>query len=219
MLRNLPLLAAGAVLVVCGLVHGLWSDRWGTSEAVTRATERLERVPRRMGDWEGEDESISRRELALSGATGCLVRRYTSRRTGEAITVILLCGRPGPVSVHTPDVCYRGLGFEPVGDPKRWESPVSVGGSPAEFRTVKFRKEEPGRVTHLRIFWSWSATGRWQEHGSPRLTFATQPVLYKLYLVRQLAGADEDEGLETDPAGDFLRDFLPALQQGLFSES
>src|SRR5207237_5987472 len=103
MVRTLPLLAAGAALALCGLVHGLWADRWGTSEALTRATDRLGRVPAEVGDWVGEDEDISRRELALSGATSCLVRRYTRRGSGETLTVILLCGKAGPVSVHTPD--------------------------------------------------------------------------------------------------------------------
>jgi hypothetical protein len=217
MLRTLPLLAGCVVLALGGLVHGLWSDRWGTSEAVIRATERLEHVPLTVGDWEGENETVSRRDLALSGATGCLARRYTNRSSGEVISVILLCGKPGPVSVHTPDVCYRGLGFEPVSTPSPWKSKVKTADQLAEFLTSTFRKEEPGRVTHLRIFWSWSATGVWQGHGNPRWTFANQPVLYKLYLVRQLTEADED--LESDPTNDFLHEFLPRLQEELFSES
>ena len=43
-------------------------------------------------------------------------------------TALILCGRPGPVSIHTPDVCYRGLGYEPTGSPSRWDSRVEAGG-------------------------------------------------------------------------------------------
>ena len=35
-MRKLPLVAALAVLVFSGLVHGLWTDRWGRPAALER---------------------------------------------------------------------------------------------------------------------------------------------------------------------------------------
>ena len=47
-------------------------------------------------------------EAAAAELEGWLARRYLHRRTGVVVHVLLLCGRPGPLSVHTPEVCYYG---------------------------------------------------------------------------------------------------------------
>ena len=61
----------------------------------------------------------------------------------------------------------------------------------------------------LRIFWTWFGDGTWQAPDSPRLTFAHLPVLYKLYVVRELP--PRPERLEQDPSLDLLQQLLPAL--------
>jgi hypothetical protein len=213
MKATLPLLAAAAVLALSGLVHGLWTDRWAAS-GEAEATERLGGVSQAVGDWDGEDQPISSSELALSGSTSCLARRYLNRRTGEVLTVMILSGRPGPISVHTPDVCYRGLGYEPVANPSRWTAPASTGGKPATFWTARFHREDQSRALDLRIFWSWSSEGAWEAHDNPRLASAGRKVLYKLYVVHQLA--NQDETLEDDPTAGFLHEFLPELERALF---
>jgi hypothetical protein len=214
MRTTLLLLAAGAMLALCGVVHGLRTDRWGASPDLRAAAERLHAVPASVGQWQGEDLPLNARELALSGSTGALSRRYVHRVTGEPATVLLLCGRPGPVSIHTPDVCYRGLGYEPTRDPVRWSTPDPGGSGPAAFWTALFRKESPGRVEYLRLLWSWSARGTWEAADNARLAFPTEPILYKLYVLRP--AADESDSLDADASGEFLREFLPALRRALF---
>ena len=43
--------------------------------------------------------------------TGYLLRTYTHRISGETFQVLLVCGKPGPTSLHPPDVCYQGAGY------------------------------------------------------------------------------------------------------------
>src|SRR5690349_8005042 len=105
MMRRMLLPTLALLLIVgTGVVHGMRTGRWQPSAALTDAVARLDTVPMRIGDWEGEDTPLAGREPP--GVAAHLCRRYTNTRTGEAVTMFLVCGRPGPVSIHTPDVCY-----------------------------------------------------------------------------------------------------------------
>ena len=109
MKRYLPLCAGGLVLVVSGVVHGLWTDRWGASAAVEAATARLANVPLHIGDWQGAAQELDPRQLTVAEVTGHLGRRYVHKGNGHEVSLVLLCGRAGPLSVHQPDICYTGL--------------------------------------------------------------------------------------------------------------
>src|SRR5207248_10835164 len=98
-----------AVVLAAGLVHGLWSDRWGDNRDLEAAAARLRQVPRRVGEWQGHDKAIEADRVARAEAVGYLHRTYAGPG-GQAVSVVLLCGRFGPLSVHTPDVCYGGGG-------------------------------------------------------------------------------------------------------------
>ena len=76
-----------------------------------------------------------------------------------------------------------------------------------------FRKERPGQVDYLRVLWAWSTGGAWEAHDNPRLAYPTQPVLYKLYVVRAAA---EETAAPDDVTADFLHQFLPALRRAVF---
>src|SRR5262245_44831048 len=97
---------ACAVLLASGVLHGLWSGRWQFSDEASKATERLEQVSLAIGDWDGDEHEIDSRQIRAAGATGYLSRRYVNRQTGEVIWCTVLCGPPGPIAVHPPDVCF-----------------------------------------------------------------------------------------------------------------
>ncbi len=84
------------------------------------------------------------------------MRRYTDARSGASVLVILLCGRSGKMSVHRPEHCYRGAGYEMMAVPMHWQA---SGDPSAECWTAKFRKEEPTGDVQLRIFWTWFGDG------------------------------------------------------------
>jgi hypothetical protein len=199
-------IGALAALVAASLVHGAWTNRWRKSAALEEAVAGLERMPSRLGGWRGEDLEMDPRQFARGGVDGWKAMRYTDSFDASSITTLLLVGRPGPVSVHTPDVCYGGAGYEMIGEPVRIEV-AQPEGPPAEFWTVIFRKQGVDGREHLRIFWSWQPWGgNWQAPDSPRAEFGNATALHKLYVVHPLASADEP--LEDDPSLGLIRDFL-----------
>lgn len=210
MSRAYPVLLVMVTVVSSGVVHGIWTNRWASSAALEQAAARMDGLPWALGDWDGQPTELDERQLAVADVAGHLARRYVNRRTGAVVTVMLLCGRPGPVSVHTPEVCYRGAGHQQVGARRKYPG-VTQGN---EFWGTQFEKRRASVPEHLRILYAWNATGAWEASDSPRSHFARAPALYKLYVIRQLPR--EDEPLEDDPAAEFLRALVPALQKCLF---
>jgi hypothetical protein len=214
MSRWLPLLLLLAVVVGSGIAHGVWSNRWNVSDGPERAAARLSQVPITFGDWDGRPGELPTRHVSVAELSGAHVCEYVNRRTGSVISALLVCGRPGPVSVHTPEICYTGAGYEVVGVRTRYSHPALPG---ASLWVCDFQKTNTATPERLRIFYGWSAQGEWSAPENPRLTFFRQPALYKFYVIRKLTQADE--ALEDDPAGEFLKVFVPQLQKSLFPAS
>ena len=164
----------------------------------------------KIGDWEGQPIQLDARQLAMAEAVGHLARRYVHRRTGDEMTVVVLCGRPGPISVHSPEVCYSGAGFSLNGERETFSLPG--GDRPtAEFfrgpvRQAGGRPRGPGRDLGLE-------GGRGLEGVGPTrgLFSHNRPCLYKIYVIRRLSHPDEK--LSQEPSQDFLRAFLPELDK------
>jgi hypothetical protein len=210
MIRSLPLLVGLSLVLMVAVVQGVWTQRWQKSADLEAAVERLAYAPGDLGTWKAEPVEFDAEALAEAGAQGSWVRRYTDARSGASVLVILLCGRSGKMSVHQPEHCYRGAGYEMLAEPVAHTIP---GDPPAACWTTRFRKEETTGNVQLRIFWTWFGDGRWQAPVNPRLTFAPLPALYKLYVVHELS--PQQQRLEQDPALDLLHLLLPALRQAL----
>jgi hypothetical protein len=208
--RSLPLLAGLILVMATALVQGVWTQRWQKSADLEEAVRRLSYVPGDLGTWKAEPVELDAEALALAGAQGSWVRRYTDTRSGVSVQVILLCGRSGKMSVHRPEHCYRGAGYDMMAEPTRYQFAVDP---PAECWTTRFRKEESTGNVGLRIFWTWFGDGQWQAPDSPRFQFAHLSALYKLYAVRELP--PRQERLEQDPTLDLLQQLLPALSKAL----
>jgi hypothetical protein len=215
MVRVLSILAAGVLVLVPGLLQGVWSGRWSDSPDLEEAVARMQGVPGVIGDWQGQTVELDRRAVKQAELAGYITRRYENRRTGNAVIIILTCGRPGPLSVHAPDVCYPGAGFELAAAPSRYS--VDSEASPAEFWTARFLREELSSGGHRRVFWAWNAKGPWQAPDNPRLKFARFPALYKLYVISEMN--KRDEPLEEGACVQFLPELLPELQRVLFPDS
>jgi hypothetical protein len=210
MQRRIPLLVGLILLLLVAVVQGVWTQRWQKSADLEMALARLANAPGDLGTWKAEPVEFDADTLTAAGAQGSWVRRYTDTRSGASVLVLLLCGRSGKMSVHRPQDCYRGAGYEMLAEPVHYELP---GEPSAACWTTRFRKEETTGNVQLRIFWTWFGDGRWQAPDSPRLTFAPLPALYKLYVVREMA--PHQERLEQDPSLDLLQQLLPALAQAL----
>jgi hypothetical protein len=209
--RPLPILIVLSVIVLSGVVDGFWTDRWTVTEELHAATAKLATVPMTVGDWDGRSLEIDARALEIGEIAGYVRRFYVNRRTGSTVTLVILCGRPGPLSVHLPETCYGGAGFEQAGERKKYSDP---GRPPAEFWVYRFQKREAAVPEYLRVWCSWGVAGAWRVVDTPRLEFSHLPTLYKMHVVRQLPRADEP--LTDDPSLEFIRALLPELEKSLF---
>ena len=212
-----PAAVAIAVILGSGYVHGLWSFRWTAASELKTAAEKMTKVPKVIGDWTGEDSTLDQRQATIGRIYASVSRHYKNSKTGQSITILLLCGRPGPIAVHTPDVCYSGSGYEVAAD--RTKESVDYGmAAPAQFWSLKVHKLDPTRPERMVIDYGWFSQGKWSAPGSDaRFEFAGRAVLYKLYVIREQTRADERGAF--DPTVEFLKEFLPSLQEVLGSNA
>jgi hypothetical protein len=212
------LIAFGVVLItvlVSGTAAGLRSGRWGSARAVEAAAALLDRVPLSLGpDWDVQETTLSERQVALAEIERYLARRYVHRRTGTIVSMLLVCGRPGPICVYSPETCYLAAGYVPIASAKRYAAPT---GPNCWFQVRDFQKSNVATPTLQRVFSSWGHKCEWTVPIEPRFAFAGQPYLYKLYVVRQMA--QKNEPIEEDPAIELINALMPQLQGELFSDT
>jgi len=141
--------------------------------------------------------------------TGYFVRNYQNQATGDLVSVTLLLGPPGPISVHTPEICFPSKNYQVLG--KREQVAISgADGEDDQFWALSYKANNL-RGDTLRVYYAWSTGGRWSASGDPRFKFAGQPYLYKIQLSSPLPpGADLESD---DPCRKFLQDFLPAARK------
>ena len=94
MLKSLPLLTALLVVVVAGYIHGKWTQRFEKSPELQQAAARLAVIPLNVGNWTAHPvPDIDPEELALAGAEGAWIKRFTSSNN-DSVLVVLLVGAP-----------------------------------------------------------------------------------------------------------------------------
>jgi exosortase/archaeosortase family protein len=217
--RAIPVLAGAALALVLWptIVAGNRTGRWRSSEELNAAVARLDGVPTTIGDWAGRTEAVDASAVKIADLAGSLMRRYENSRIGKTITLLLVCGRPGPVSVHNPDICYPGTGFEMAQEqPERLSVPLDPTRDRAEFAWAEFQRHGSVPPQRLRIHWSWKYMGAWSIPFSPRITFGSRPFLYKLYLIQRMS--EHDERADDAALMDFLECLLPELDKSLGSQ-
>ena len=198
--------------------HGRLTGRWLPLPPVGTFVEKLPAVPLAAGDWAGEDVPLPDGDsLGRAGIAGYLHRRYQNRVTGDVVTVLIVCGRPGPISVHTPDVCYRDAGYVAVGDAEA----ADLDGGRTKFWRLQFRPPA-GRVDarNLDIYWAWLAGSAAAKAGFeaptvPRFHFRNEPAIFKLYAIREVAPVRTGAAPAGDVVARFLAAFLPPAQEAL----
>jgi hypothetical protein len=205
----LPALAFGALTLVVGLVYGYRTDRWQSSVELDDAVRRLDSVPASFGDWKGEPQHFDEEALRHAGIKGHKGFRYRNVVTGRDISMLLVCGRSGPISVHTPDVCYGGAGYVPISG----EQKLSVNANDREY-TIRLLQLKPpataGKVP-IEVCWSWNGGDGWISPDNQRIALSRYAVVYKLYVVHEVrkSGAEPT----TDASVAFLKTFLPELNR------
>ena len=207
----LPIAAALLLVITAGLAHGRVTGRWQSNEVLALAATRLPLIPETIGEWSSINVTKKPAELAVAEAAGYLCRRYRHSGTGQEVTVLLLCGPTGPISVHPPTACYRARGYQLLGEPQ--ETAVASEAGQCLFRLAEFQGQSTLIEDRVAIMWGWSVAGQWSVPNSPRLEFAGQPALHKLYITWDRS-RDQRRVTDTMPFG-FLELFLPAVQNVL----
>jgi hypothetical protein len=218
-LQQIPVWIGAVILLVAGAVHGNWTNRWSLSRELEKSQTNLPKLPMVLGDWKGEDavmDDMRKAQLVQGEIVGHVMRRYVNRRTGDAVSLLVVSGRPGPISTHTPETCYGGEGYELKGP----QTPYFMQLGPNEKATFwKGDFAKPNSVTRqgLRIFWSWSPDGKWQASTNPRVQFAPYRALYKVYVVNEGMMSGEPRADQVGPQ--FLELLMPMLQQTIFGSA
>ena len=205
MTRLLPWLTALTLLLTAGVLHGLWTERWQPSTALAEAAARLHDVPIDFGDWHGRDEEVDPAAFAQAGARTYWARTYSRRHGDDTVLAILMCGRAGKMAVHTPEVCYRGAGYDVLDTPTQ----AVVRDDAGTFWNARFAKQA-GSIGELRLYWAWGDGEMWQAPVNPRWELRGRAFLYKLYVSHERTGPDN-----TDVTADFLQQLLPELHKVL----
>ncbi|MGH7201028.1 MAG: exosortase-associated EpsI family protein, partial [Planctomycetaceae bacterium] len=198
------------------VLYDLRTDRWGPSVDLTAAAERLQQVPIRLGDWHGQETEIPARHLEIAGAKGHLSRVYVNQRDGRTVRVLILCGRHGPISVHSPEVCFTGAGFVLQQTPRRAMLAPERLDRAAEFWVGDFAKASGGLQSKMRTYWSWGTDGTWNASDNPRIEFAGSDVLYKMYLTEERSATRDATADGPDTCAQFSEILLPAVNSALF---
>ena len=207
--------SAAVVLLAVGVTYGVWTDRFGEHPAVGDAARKLEQVPLTAGDWTGRDVGRDDAAFVFKTTAPMILRRYENRLTGDTVGFLLTCGRPkGMIIEHTPRKCYEQSGCEEVGDGRR-VAVKTPGGVEAELYSHLFVNKRSPVAAPIRLFWSWGDGTSWSFPERPRVTFAGDAVIYKLYLTRGLVG--DDVAPDRDPALDLMRSLIPELNRVLAS--
>jgi hypothetical protein len=200
-----------ALTVAVGILQGSLSNRWGASDFQRQAGLKLEAFPKTFGEWEmvGKPEQLDQNSLDQLQPYGYLQRRYENRKSKAVVSMTVLLGPNGRISVHTPEVCFAGRNHEQLGERVKIRIPEKEG-EDSVWKT-SFRLQ--GVDAQLQnIYYSWSSGDHWDASENPRVSYATKPLLYKIQLSNIVSA---ESSLQADPAILFLTDFFPALRKHL----
>jgi hypothetical protein len=197
------------VTLVGGVIQGRMCRRWARPQEFQALADRLRELPAQIGPWHAKkSQPLDPVAEAVLECAGYVCRQYENQRTGETVTVAVLLGPAGPISVHTPDVCYSSQNYDTVGPPQRIR--FDDGGNSAnELWSTSLRATIP-TASNLRVYYGWSTGGRWSAPDDARLEFAGQSHLYKVQVAGPLPMPFDDE--KSDQSRTFLKDFLPVVR-------
>jgi len=213
--RFQPVLALALIAVLTlasGMMHGRMSNRWGTPPDMTAAGAELDQIPDQIGPWQlaatAELHEVAAETLETAGS---VTRTYVNEETGEAVQLGLILGPAGPISVHTPDVCYSSRDFKQLDDRRR-VAVKPADGSEETFWCLTFQTNDLSGSL-LRVYYAWSPGDHWSAPDQPRLTFGGNPYLYKIDVTSRMPPGTDFA--KVDPSLDFLTLFVPASRNCL----
>ncbi len=229
-----PAIAAGILIIASALLQGKWTERWSKREVTATQLEfaqRLARIPTEFGDWTSKEVPADPQQLEAARAVGHYQREFRNRLDPtQVVSVFIVCGHGRDMTQHTPDQCYKASGYlEDDHETKYFIDnlrPAEIAAAdgakaaaePYKFTTNRFRKGDAfaGAQT-LRIFWSFSEEGEWVAPTVAKYALAGSPAVFKVYAITEVRG-DRSEAPQDSAARNFLQEFMPRLNEALFTQ-
>lgn len=209
-----------ATVILVGTLLGGWLQgrmitRWGADELLAVAGKRLEApLSEQVGGWRLVQATQFEPDVVrMLQCPAHFSRSYVHEQTGDSVSVAVIVGPPGPVSVHTPEICYSAQDYAITAE-RRSVAVVDDSQREHQLWQVSLEPRSP-TASSQRVLYAWGTGGPWLASADPRFNHAGEPYLYKI----QLAGPTVDTNAEFDPCQDFLRSFLPELQSHLVPTS
>jgi hypothetical protein len=212
-----------AALAITVIAIGTWyqakySERWTqlTSEELDHFTAQVQKFPRVLGKWTGTDDPpISDDVWKRTNCTAYISRVYQNSETGKQVSMYLVSGAAKHITIHSPDWCFVGAGYQLEGKVENYVVKFPPGGDIAdpEFATAIFRKPDIAEQG-LRIFWTYSYDGIWKGPTHPnwaKAAYGGRPAMFKIYLIAEPGAPAES------PCLDFVKELFPEINERLFA--
>jgi hypothetical protein len=206
-----------AVIVGGGALYGSYSQRWGPPADLVAMGQAVEQMPTEVGKWVMIDKSpMEKSTLEMLECAGYVNRRYQHRDSGQTVNLAIIVGPPGPIAVHTPEICFSSRAYELQSSRDRAQL-KSAQGDEHSFWRVNFDTKNV-LANKLRVYYAWSLGPQWDASESPRYEYAANPALYKLQLSAEVAPGEL--GDKEDPGKEFLQALIDSdWHLGVESES
>ena len=219
MSRNLHMTIALMLIAIGGAAQGWMTYRWTANTAVADAVSRLDQIPMQVGDWTATDLRLTDNEVRVGRIDGYIKRAYVNQATGAQVHLLLMCGQAGPIALHPPTVCFSGQGYRVVG--RQTQTSIADGNSTSvqqyEFHQADFGNAAIDDATLTRLYWAWSTDGAWESAANPRVDYAGEAVLFKLYVSEQWLPTGDTK--DTGSGRLFMEQMLPVIRNALRSGS
>lgn len=203
-----------AATLAAGWLHGRLTNRWEVPVDSKLVAERLSvPLPVEAGNWKLlVEDKFSDEVVRVLQCPAHINRTYEHQQSGDVATVAVIVGPPGPISVHTPEICYSSREYTQTGETHK----VSIDGGKNAKHTLwelPFKANKNLKRKELRVFYAWSTGTEWTAAEYPRFSYGGMPYLYKIQL--SVTTNPLATNSEFDPGQDFLQNFLPELQSRL----
>jgi hypothetical protein len=215
--------------VATGVVTGTLGNRWQRPHdlsAVAKSLDKLAATPQ-VGPWRLKETSHLGPEIAkLLHTSGDISCKYVNEQTGDTVDMVVLVGETGPLSTHSPEVCYSSREYQVVSEPESQKIESAAG--PAEFLSMTLSSDGlDGSL--LRVWYAWHNGTQWRAPRNARIALRAEPFLYKIQIATYLTGLEDGRQAGSRPADEkvgtaakqaevcrtFLVDIMPLLNGAL----
>jgi hypothetical protein len=204
--------------VATGVVTGTLGNRWQRPHdlsAVAKSLDKLAATPQ-VGPW----------RLKETSHLGPEIGKYVNEQTGDTVDMVVLVGETGPLSTHSPEVCYSSREYQVVSEPESQKIESAAG--PAEFLSMTLSSDGlDGSL--LRVWYAWHNGTQWRAPRNARIALRAEPFLYKIQIATYLTGLEDGRQAGSRPADEkvgtaakqaevcrtFLVDIMPLLNGAL----